>query len=45
MSQKSGKNDRILTPDDMIKLYTKLIDKYPILSIEDPFDQDDFKAY
>jgi enolase len=45
MSQKSQKNDRIFTPDQMIDLYGKLIDKYPIKTIEDPFDQDDFDSY
>jgi enolase len=38
MSAKNGKNDRILTPDQLIDLYGKLIDKYPIKTIEDPFD-------
>lgn len=45
MSQKSGQNDRILTPDQLIDLYEKLSTKYPIVSIEDPFDQDDFDSY
>ena len=44
-SQKTGKNDRILTQDQTIKLYDQLCDKYPIVTIEDPFDQDDFEAY
>jgi enolase len=29
----------------MIEIYSKLVSKYPIVSIEDPFDQDDFAAY
>ena len=29
----------------MIDLYESLTKKYPIKSIEDPFDQDDFDAY
>ena len=46
MSAKNGKNDRIYTPDQMITdIYTKLINKYPIVTIEDPFDQDDFGSY
>lgn len=45
LSQKTGKNDRILTHDQLIDLYDKLSTKYPIKSIEDPFDQDDFEAY
>lgn len=44
-SQKTGKNDRILTQDETIALYKKMADGYPIVSIEDPFDQDDFEAY
>jgi len=45
MSQKTGKNDRIMTPDELIAVYANIIDKYPIKSIEDPFDQDDFSSY
>lgn len=33
---------QVLTGDQMIDLYKKLIDKYPIVTIEDPFDQDDW---
>lgn len=44
-SQKTGKNDRILSQDQTIQLYKDLCDKYPIVSIEDPFDQDDFATY
>lgn len=44
-SQKTGKNDRILSQDETIALYKKMADGYPIVSIEDPFDQDDFEAY
>lgn len=44
-SQKTGKNDRILTQDETIALYTNLVNKYPLVSIEDPFDQDDFESY
>ena len=45
LSQKTGKNDRIMTPDQLISHYENLVNKYPIKSIEDPFDQDDFKTY
>jgi len=44
-SQKTGKNDRILSQDETIALYKNLCDNYPLVSIEDPFDQDDFEAY
>ena len=45
LSQKLGKTDRIMTPDQLTDLYANLASKYPIKSIEDPFDQDDFAAY
>ena len=45
LSQKTGLNDRILTPDQLIAHYESLVNKYPIKSIEDPFDQDDFASY
>ena len=45
LSQKTGNNDRIMTPDQLISHYENLVNKYPIKSIEDPFDQDDFKTY
>mmetsp|Transcript_9809 Transcript_9809/g.18796 ORF Transcript_9809/g.18796 Transcript_9809/m.18796 type:complete len:460 (-) Transcript_9809:106-1485(-) len=32
----------VLTGDEMIAFYKKLIDEYPIVTIEDPFDQDDW---
>lgn len=33
---------QILSGDEMIAFYKKLIAKYPIVTIEDPFDQDDW---
>ena len=45
LSQKIGKTDRIYSPDELIDLYDRLATKYPIKSIEDPFDQDDFNSY
>ena len=44
-SQKTGKNDRIYSQAETLKLYADLVDKYPLVSIEDPFDQDDFESY
>lgn len=44
-SQKTGKNDRIYSQDETLKLYADLVEKYPMVSIEDPFDQDDFESY
>lgn len=31
--------------DKMIALYVDICEKYPIISVEDPFDQDDFAAF
>lgn len=45
LSFKTGKKDRIVDQDQFIDHYTQMVDKYPIVSIEDPFDQDDFSAY
>lgn len=45
LSQKTGANDRIITPEALIDIYDNLSKKYPIVSIEDPFDQDDFSSY
>ena len=45
MSQKLGKTDRVMSADKLTDLYANLVSKYPIKSIEDPFDQDDFAAY
>ncbi|MDR0552084.1 MAG: phosphopyruvate hydratase, partial [Spirochaetaceae bacterium] len=41
---KSNPNE-ILNADDMIALYSKWVDKYPIISIEDPLDQNDWAGY
>lgn len=34
-----------LTGDKFIELYESFVKEYPILSIEDPFDQDDWAHY
>ncbi len=31
--------------EEMIEIYKELVEKYPIISIEDPFDQTDFRAF
>jgi enolase len=36
---------KLFTADEMIEIYTKWVDKYPIISIEDPLDQDDWDGY
>jgi enolase len=38
----NGDPSMVLSGDEMIAFYKKIIDKYPIVTIEDPFDQDDW---
>lgn len=44
---KTDNNDgsEVLTPTALGELYQDLCKKYPIVSIEDPYDQDDWAAY
>ncbi len=37
--------DKLFTADEMIDLYKKWIGSYPIISIEDPLDQNDWEGY
>ncbi len=37
--------DKLFSADEMIEIYTKWVDKYPIISIEDPLHQDDWAGY
>ncbi len=39
-----GEN-RILTTDELIEYYIDLVNKYPIISIEDPVDENDFEGF
>jgi len=41
---KSNPN-KLFSADEMIDIYTKWVNKYPIISIEDPLDQDDWDGY
>ena len=36
---------KLFSADEMIEIYSKWADKYPIVSIEDPLDQDDWDGY
>ena len=36
---------KALTVDDMIDFYVDLVNEYPIISIEDPLDEKDFKGF
>jgi enolase len=37
--------DKLFSADEMIEMYTKWVNKYPIVSIEDGLDQDDWEGY
>ncbi|GAB6019779.1 hypothetical protein CHUAL_001327 [Chamberlinius hualienensis] len=37
--------DDYLTPDKLADLYREFVKEYPMVSIEDPFDQDDWNAW
>ncbi len=37
--------DKLFSAQDMIDIYTKWVAKYPIISIEDPLDQNDWEGY
>jgi enolase len=37
--------DKLFSAEDMIKIYSDWIGKYPIISIEDPLDQNDWGGY
>ena len=37
--------DKLFSADQMIELFAGWLDKYPIVSIEDPLDQDDWDGY
>jgi enolase len=37
--------DKLFSADDMIEIYSKWVSKYPIISIEDPLDQNDWEGY
>jgi enolase len=36
---------KLFSSDEMIRLFESWVNQYPILSIEDPLDQDDWKGY
>ncbi|KAJ1962140.1 phosphopyruvate hydratase [Dipsacomyces acuminosporus] len=36
---------KLLSTKELAALYTSFAEKYPVVSIEDPFDQDDWEAY
>ena len=42
---KSTTNPKLLSGDELLQTYLSAVNKYPILSIEDAFDQHDFDMY
>ncbi len=45
---KDGKYDvdgKMMSADELIDYYKDLIEKYPIISVEDPFDEEDWDAF
>jgi len=42
---KNNDGSQMKSSDEMIELYKEFVRDYPVLSIEDPFDQDDWEAY
>jgi enolase len=40
-----GETPDFKTGDEMIEMYKEFIEKYGLISIEDPFDQDDWETY
>lgn len=40
-----GDSPELKTGDEMIEIYKNFINEYKLISIEDPFDQDDWKSY
>jgi len=42
---KDSDKSKWLNSDGLTDIYKSMVDKYPVISIEDPFDQDDWEAY
>ncbi len=36
---------RVLSSDELLDYYAELVEKYPIISIEDPFDEEDWQGF
>jgi len=42
---KNSDGSQVLSSDKLIELYKSFVHDFPVISIEDPFDQDDWEAY
>ncbi|MBD3203721.1 phosphopyruvate hydratase [Candidatus Woesearchaeota archaeon] len=45
MNNPEGEIKGGIAGEDLIDIYKKMCDNYPIVSIEDPFDEDDFESF
>jgi len=43
--EKNNDKSQVISGTQLAHLYTDWVKEYPIISIEDPFDQDDFESY
>jgi len=42
---KNNDKSQVKTAEELIHIYKEFVKDYPVISIEDPFDQDDWEAY
>mmetsp|Transcript_25441 Transcript_25441/g.35681 ORF Transcript_25441/g.35681 Transcript_25441/m.35681 type:complete len:435 (+) Transcript_25441:62-1366(+) len=42
---KNNDGSQVKTGEEMVNLYKEFVNEYPVVSIEDPFDQDDWEHY
>jgi enolase len=40
-----AEDPKVLTTDEMVELYLRWVQKYPIVSLEDPFAEDDYEGW
>lgn len=40
-----SEDPRVMTTDELVELYSEWVKKYPIVSLEDPFAEDDFEGW
>jgi len=40
-----AEDPRVMTTDELVDLYTRWVREYPIVSLEDPFGEDDFEGW
>jgi enolase len=40
-----AEDPKVLTTDEMVELYIRWVQKYPIVSLEDPFAEDDYEGW